>query len=153
MEHPVVGKIASGLFIISAFSGEEKEAYLGSWVQQASFSPMRLTVAIKPGRSAFDLIQKAGFFTVNVVGHQNGGVMKPFWGAYKPGDNPLDKVAHKIEQGALVVEGTMGWILCRLVTVLEVGDHHLLLGEVVAEEMTLPEDKPMTHLRKKGSEY
>ncbi|WOI45615.1 flavin reductase [Acidovorax sp. BLS4] len=71
-----VGKIPSGLFIVTASQGDLKEGYLGSWIQQASFAPLLLNLAIRPGRPCYDLIRSTGRVGINIVGHKNGGMMQ-----------------------------------------------------------------------------
>ena len=63
-----VGKIPSGLFVVTACEGDRKEGYLGSWIQQASFSPLLLNLAIRPGRPCYDLIHATRRLCINVVG-------------------------------------------------------------------------------------
>lgn len=150
-----VGKIPSGLFIVTARSGSgDRDGFLGSWIQQVSFEPLLITMAIKAGRPFFDILQAEGRFCVNIIGKENGGALKPFWGAYKPGEDALAQVPHRVTtRGSMVLDGAMGALECRVREILKPGDHHLVIGEV-EEALTLkPEDKPMTHIRPSGLDY
>ena len=45
-----VGHISSGLFIVATKNKDDLiDGYLASWVQQVSFSPLLISLAIKPG--------------------------------------------------------------------------------------------------------
>src|SRR5690606_40880378 len=89
-----VGKIPSGLFIVTSNHNGQKEGYLGSWIQQVSFSPLLIQISMRPGRPCYDAIKAGGRFCVNVVGQKNGGMMKPFWNPDKFPD-PFAELDHR----------------------------------------------------------
>ena len=67
-----VGHIPSGLFIVSV-QNENKfiDGYLASWVQQISFSPLMISLAISPSRPGYESIISGRSFSVNVVGEHD----------------------------------------------------------------------------------
>jgi flavin reductase (DIM6/NTAB) family NADH-FMN oxidoreductase RutF len=149
-----VGKIPSGLFIITAQLEGERQGFLGSFVQQVSFSPLLVMIAAKEGRSVTDLIRKSGRFCLNLVGHQNNGVMKPFWGALKPGEDPFVSLNTDVsESGSLILGDAMAALECQVLSESSPGDHVLFFGEVTATRLMNGEDKPMVHIRKSGDSY
>lgn len=154
----IVGKIPSGLFILGVAHENRKQAFLASWVQQVSLSPVRLSVVMEADRPAFELASEAGFFTVNVLGETNNAQMKPFWGGLKSGVAPLDVVAHRIDelpgQGqALVVDGVLGYAHCAIEAIHVLDNHRLVIGRVVNHAYLNTEDKPKVHIRNKGTSY
>jgi len=155
MADPIpVGKIPSGLFIITVTDGESKEGFLASWIQQVSFEPLMISIAIEPERPVLERIREVGCFCVNIVGHQNNGLLKPFWGGAKDGVNPLDAVETVVTpRGNVLLSDSMAVLECELRETLPAGDHVIVLGEVVETRLLKPEDKPMTHVRKSGSSY
>ncbi len=155
MADPIpVGKIPSGLFIITVTDGESKEGFLASWIQQVSFDPLMISIAIEPERPVLERIREVGCFCVNIVGHQNNGLLKPFWGGAKEGVNPLDAVETVVTlRGNVLLSDSMAALECELRETLPAGDHVIVLGEVVETRLLKPEDKPMTHVRKTGASY
>jgi flavin reductase (DIM6/NTAB) family NADH-FMN oxidoreductase RutF len=148
-----VGKIPSGLFIVTAASGDRKEGYLGSWIQQASFSPLLLNLAIRPGRPCYDLIHSTRRLCVNVVGHKNGGLMKPFWSP-ESGTDPFAGLEwSQSERGNIVLGSALAVLECELRSSATPGDHEILFVEVVSARVLQPEDKPLHHIRKSGLGY
>lgn len=148
-----VGKIPSGLFIVTAAKGDRKEGYLGSWIQQASFTPMLLNLAIRPGRPCYDLIHETGRLCVNVVGHKNGGLMKPFWSP-ESGTDPFAALEwSRTERDNIVLAQAMAALECEVRSSATPGDHEILFVEVVAGQVLQPEDKPLHHVRKSGLGY
>lgn len=146
-----VGRISSGLYIITTAVDGIREGYLGSWVQQASFKPLILSVAIRPGRPCFEAIQRNGCFVVNIVSTEAKGLLRPFW---KPqaGDAFSDLKCHTNEQG-VVLDEAVAWLGCQRCAVSAPGDHHILFANVVAGGILHPAATPMTHLRKSGLDY
>lgn len=154
----IVGKIPSGLFILGVAHENRKEAFLASWVQQVSLTPVRLSVVMEADRPAFNLAAEAGFFTVNVLGEGNNAQMKPFWGGLKSGIAPLDVVTHRIDaiegQGqALIVDAVLGYVHCVIEAIHALDNHRLVIGRVVSHEYQNPADKPKVHIRNKGISY
>lgn len=49
-----VGHIPSGLFVVAIKDGENKDGYLASWVQQVSFKPLLVSLAISPSRPGYE---------------------------------------------------------------------------------------------------
>ncbi len=148
------GKIPSGLFIITVTEGEVREGFLASWVQQASFEPLMISMAMKPDRPMLERILKVGRFGVNIVGHHNNGVMKPFWGMLKPGEDPFTGLDYEISpRGTLLLTDAMAILECEVRITSQPGDHVIVFGEVVESRLFQPEDKPMTHIRKTAASY
>ncbi|HKP97734.1 MAG TPA: flavin reductase family protein [Fibrobacteria bacterium] len=148
-----VGKIPSGLFIVTAASGSLKEGYLGSWIQQVSFSPLLIQTAIRPGRPCYDLIKTHGRFCVNIVGHKNGGILKPFW---NPEANPEPFAGLEwsaTARGNIVLPHALAALECEVRSTFTPGDHELLFAEVVEGHVFQAEDKSLTHVRRSGLGY
>lgn len=149
-----IGKIPSGLFIVGVAGENRKEAFLGSWVSQVSLNPVRLSVVMESGRPAFELAQKVGHFTVNVLGESNTPQMKPFWGGLKSGQAPLDVVAHAVnEEDALIIEGILAYAHCEIEAIHAFDNHRLVIGKVVDHALFNTQDKPKVHIRAKGTSY
>ncbi len=147
------GKIPSGLFIVTATDGTKNEGYLGSWIQQASFSPLLLNIAIRPGRPCYDLIKSTGRFGINVVGGKNGGMMKPFWSP-TPGTDAFAGVEWtRSELGNVMLGNALAFFDCEFRSSVTPGDHEIVFAEVVSGKILQSEDKPLTHVRKSALGY
>ena len=61
-EHPdkqlagALGRIPSGIFVLTVGRDNVETGMLASWVQQCSFQPPLLSVAIQPGRDIANLL-------------------------------------------------------------------------------------------------
>ncbi len=148
-----MGKVSSGLFIVTAVLGDRREGYLASWIQQTSFSPLLVSLAMKPGRPCYDIIKSQGLFCINIIGHKNGGVMKPFWSSVKNSDPFLGLEMFLSQRGNIILRGAMAALECELRSTTTPGDHEILFAEVVEGHILQPEDKPLTHIRKSALGY
>lgn len=152
-EAAALGKIPSGLFIITTVLDGRKEGYLGSWVQQISFAPLLISLAIKPGRPCHAAIKAHGRFSLHVVGQNNGGLMKPFWTA-KEGVDPFTGLEHSLtSRGNVLLGNALAILECETRGSATPGDHEIIFAEVVEARVLQPEDKPLTHVRKSGLSY
>ncbi|MCB1182511.1 flavin reductase family protein [bacterium] len=149
-----VGQIPSGLFIVCARDGEMIDGYLASFIQQVSFSPLLLALAVKPGRPAYDLIKAGRPFSINVVGDHDSSFLRHFWTGYDPDLNPFREIPHTVEEsGTVTLDGAKAVIEARLVGSAEPGDHLVVFAEVASSRILNDEAKPFVHLRKSGLEY
>jgi flavin reductase (DIM6/NTAB) family NADH-FMN oxidoreductase RutF len=151
-----VGHIPSGLFVVCAQDPgtQAVEGYLASWVQQVSFEPLLVSLAIKPGRPACDLILQGHVFTVNVIGDHDNAYMEHFWSGYDPESNPFDRLAlRRGESGGIVLEAAKSAMECRLHSSARPGDHVVVIARVLNCYLLNDLAKPLVHIRETGLTY
>ena len=150
-----VGDIPSGLYIVCTNNSDgTKDGYLASWVQQASFSPLIISLSINPGRPGYEHITSGGLFTINIVGDKNSGYLKHFWKGYPPGEGPFGEVSHKIsDNGGILMEEVKSTLECKMTSKAKAGDHDIVFAEVLASYPMNEDCKSKVHLRKNGLDY
>ena len=57
-----MGRLPSGMFVLTAASGEKRTGIIVSFVQQACINPPMVTVAIRKGRPIMPLISESRQF-------------------------------------------------------------------------------------------
>src|SRR5262245_64122893 len=62
-----LGRVPSGLFILTYANGKVETGLLASWVQQCSFQPPRISVAVKPSREIAALLAPGVALTLNIL--------------------------------------------------------------------------------------
>ncbi|MEL6712834.1 MAG: flavin reductase family protein [Planctomycetota bacterium] len=148
-----LGRVPSGLFIVTV--QDERGApmgFLASFVQQVSFDPPTVAVAISTERDHLAAVRAAGRFGVSVLGEDDKGLMKPFFKGPEDG-SPFDDVASTAtERGAHVLTDALAWLDCKLAGEHRAGDHVVVFG-VVEEGSRQREGDPLTHTRKNGLRY
>src|SRR5262249_20694571 len=127
---------------------------LASWVCQAAFEPPMLTVAIKKERHILDLLGVGRQFTVNVLSKQNMDIFKSFVRPYKEGMDRFQglTVAENSQAGPVLAD-TIAYRGCVTRTMVESGDHVVVIGEIIDGGMLNVDAEPMVHLRTNGFQY
>jgi flavin reductase (DIM6/NTAB) family NADH-FMN oxidoreductase RutF len=149
-----VGHIPSGLFIVTTFDGETKEGYLASWVQQVSFSPLLISLAVNPDRRGYQHLISGKAFSINIVGDHEMGYLKHFWSGYAPENNPFNQIEHEVTANNTVAfKNAKSTIECVFVSKSKPGDHEIVIAEVINSIHHHPESKSKIHLRKSGLDY
>ena len=147
-----VGHVPSGLFIVCTKDGENLDGFLASWIQQVSFSPLLIGLAVKPGRRPYEAITAGKIFTVNIVGEHDTQYMRHFWSSYD--ESPFGQIPHQIsDNGGILIEAAKSVIECKLHSQFCPGDHQLVFAEVLASYVFNSEARPKVHLRKSGLDY
>jgi len=151
---PVLGRVPSGLFILTAGRGETETGLLASWVQQCGFDPPRVTVAVKQGRDVAPLLQAGMPFTLNMLAEGQTSFLGHFGKGFSAGQPAFTGLDVERPDGeGVVLRGTLGCLFCRVAGCFPAGDHDLYLGDVVGGRLLLPDAKPYVHVRKSGLRY
>ncbi|HZU37506.1 MAG TPA: flavin reductase family protein [Gemmataceae bacterium] len=148
-----LGRIASGLFIVTARRGTAETGMLASWVQQCSFDPPQITLAIQSDRPILTWLDTDAALTVNVLDDTQTDMIVHFGRGFaldQPAFEDLD-IAHP-DDGPAVLTEALAYLQCRVAQRINVGDHDLVLARVVGGQL-LSNGQPMVHARKSGMHY
>ena len=148
-----LGRVPSGLFVLTVKHGRHETGMLASWVQQCSFDPPQITAAFGRDRWLLDWLADGAAFTVNVLGEGQ----KPFLAHFGKGfgrDEPAFEglEVRRTADSAPVLLAAHAYLDCRVAGRFEAGDHVLVVGRVVGGEV-LHDARPATHVRKSGAHY
>lgn len=149
-----LGKIPSGLFILTAAHDGAATGMLASWVMQAGFEPPMVTVAVNKKRYLCDwLAAESTRFALHVVPQGDTTLLKHFGRGFEPDADAfagLD-VAGEFGSAPLLPQADAR-LHCEVRGSLDAGDHRLFLAEVVAGDAS-SDGAPAVHLRKNGLNY
>ena len=147
-----LGRIPSGLFILTVTHGEAETGMLASWVQQCSFDPPQVSVAIRRERDVNAWLTTGAAFVLNILDDSQTDMIVHFgrgFGLDAPAFTDLD--VDRSGTGPVLREA-LAYLDCRVVTRCAVGDHDLLIARLVGGRV-LSESHPMVHIRKTGAHY
>lgn len=148
-----LGRVPSGLFIVTASQGESETGMLASWVQQCAFKPPHITMAIQKDRPILPWLSKDSFFTVNVLDDSQTDMIGHFGRGYDLGEPAFKGLEiERLGQGGPVLREALAYLLCRVKDRYAVDDHNLYVGEVIGGRV-LNDGHPMIHVRKSGFHY
>lgn len=148
-----LGRIPSGLFILTACQGELETGLLCSWVQQCSFAPPQVSMALRRDREIISWLGGGAAFTLNVLDDSQTDMVVHFGRGFAPGQpafTGLDIL--RPDNGPPVLADALGYLEGRVVERFPAGDHDLFIGRVVGGRL-LGEGRPMVHVRKSGLHY
>lgn len=148
-----LGRIPSGLFILTVRRGADETGMLASWVQQCSFDPPQVVVAVNKDRYILDWLKPETAFAVNVLGEGQTNFVKHFSRGFQPGQSAFDGLdVARTGDGAPHLLAAHAYLDCRVVITVDGGDHTLVIGRVISGEM-LHDLRPIVHIRKNGLSY
>ncbi len=148
-----LGRVPSGLFVLTARSGGDETGVLTSWVQQCSFEPPQVTVALKQGRDVSAWLTPDALFVLNTLDDTQTDMIAHFGRGFDPGQPAFTDLGVERSPGGLpVLSEALAYLECRVTGRCQAGDHDLVIGRVVGGRM-LNEGQPMVHVRKSGSHY
>ncbi|WP_406700984.1 flavin reductase family protein [Singulisphaera sp. Ch08] len=149
-----LGRIASGLYILTVRHGTQSTGMLASWVQQAGFEPPMLTVAVKRDRFVADWIEASGRFTLNQLAKGSKGLIRHFGRGFDPDANAFEGLALRDDaQGGPVLASAMAYLDVELAGQVSGEDHRVFLGRIIAGGLLDLEAEPLVHVRANGLHY
>ena len=148
-----LGRVPSGLFILTVRHGDEETGMLASWVQQCSFEPPQIVAAFSKDRWVLKWLVHHASFTVNVLGEGQKNLLSHFGKGFGPEEPAFAGLAvTRGERSAPVLNEAHAWLDCRVQEKVEAGDHVLVIGKVIGGAV-LHDARPATHVRKSGKHY
>jgi flavin reductase (DIM6/NTAB) family NADH-FMN oxidoreductase RutF len=148
-----LGRVPSGLFVLTARRGQSESGMLASWVQQCSFQPPQVSVALQRNRPLCSWLTDGSSFTLNILDDTQTDMISHFGRGFQLDEPAFDGLeVERAECRDPVLLEALGWLQCRVVGRCRAGDHELYLGEIVAGQI-LNQGHPMVHVRKNGLHY
>jgi len=149
-----IGRIPSGLFVLTARSEDRRMGMLTSWVQQVSFKPPLVSVSIAKGRAIMPLISESKHFGLCQLPQNDKLIMRKFAGHLDPTEDPF--LGFEMRSDTVtrlpVLANVLAYLECEVTSHLDVdADHDLFVGRVHGGNYLSGE--PHVHLRKNGFSY
>ncbi|MFA9479638.1 flavin reductase family protein [Phycisphaerales bacterium AB-hyl4] len=151
-----LGRIPSGLFVLTAQHEDRRQGMLTSLVQQVCFEPPMVCVSVAKGRPIMPLISESRQFALCQLSENDKLLLRKFAGGVDPSDDPFlgfDLVNTHLHN-LPVLKHALAYLECELACHLDVeGDHDLFVGRVHAGARLKKDDTPHIHLRENGLKY
>jgi flavorubredoxin/flavin reductase (DIM6/NTAB) family NADH-FMN oxidoreductase RutF len=150
-----MGRLAGGLYIITASKGDLQSAMLASWVSQASFTPLGLSIAVAKDRAIEALMQVGDTFVLNILEEgKYAALMRHFLQRFGPGEDRFVGVETlQAENGSPILKEALAFLECRVASRMETPDHWLVYSVVEEGKVSNPEGLTAVHHRKVGNHY
>jgi flavin reductase (DIM6/NTAB) family NADH-FMN oxidoreductase RutF len=151
-----LGRVPSGLFIVTARLDDRSTGMLASWVQQVGFEPPMICLSVKKGRFLTSWLERHPCFALNQLGRDQKDLLRHFAAGFEPEADAFSGVrtVESDQHGTIVLKDAIAWMECRLAHVFATGgDHELIVAHVVAGKVQDKDAEPAVHLRKSGFHY
>ena len=122
--------IPYGLYVMTAKDGDDNVgAGTVNWVTQTSFDPPLVAIGVKVDSGLYAIAKAAGSFALNMLGK---GQQKAAFSFFKPAELDGDTISGEpVTAGSPLLSNASAALECKIVEVVEQGDHHIVVGEVV----------------------
>lgn len=148
-----LGMIPSGIFVVTAARDGLRSAYVGSWIQQAAFEPPTITIAMNKHRPLLSLLEPGSGLGVNILGRRQAALYARFEKGFGLDEDPfVGEAVTEAATGVPLLEEAFAYLDCRVQAMLDVGDHMVIVAEVLAGTVQ-QSGEPMTYTRRSGFTY
>jgi flavorubredoxin/flavin reductase (DIM6/NTAB) family NADH-FMN oxidoreductase RutF len=150
-----LGRLSGGLYIITAKKGGISSAMLASWVSQASFKPLGITISVAKDRAIESFMHVGDHFVLNVLEEGNyQPLMKHFLKRFAPGaDRFADIKTYAAENGSPILADALAYVECKVVSRMECSEHWLVYSSIDTGRVSKPDSLTAVHHRKVGNHY
>lgn len=150
-----LGRLSSGLYILTTKKGNVSSAMFASWVAQASFQPLGVSVAVAKDRAIESLLHVGDRFVLNVLEEGNyQGLMKHFLKRFTPGSDRFVGVkTYPATDGSPILAEALAYMECEVKSRMDCDDHWAIYATVSVGRVSKPDALTAVHHRKVGNHY
>ncbi|MDJ0673928.1 MAG: diflavin flavoprotein [Calothrix sp. MO_167.B42] len=150
-----LGRLSSGLYILTTKKGDISSAMFASWVMQASREPLGVAIAVAKDRAIESLLHIGDRFVLNVLEEDNyQGLMKHFLKRFSPGaDRFADIKTYSGSNGSQILADALAYMECEVSSRMECSDHWIIYSNVHTGRVAKVDALTAVHHRKVGNHY
>lgn len=130
--------------VVSSGKGSDTVGATVTWFTQTSFDPPYITLAVKADSRIYEAIKTSQNLVISLVKQDDKALAGTF---FKPqtweGDLFGGFPARAHEFGGAILAASPAWLACELKHMIEEGDHHVLITQVVDSGIHKAEAKAM----------
>ena len=140
----VLQKLTLPVTVVTVGRGGAENALTVSWVCPASFDPPRILFAADSHHYSVDFLKSTKNFAVNVLREGQQRFAGHFARQSMMHEDKLKAMPHReATTGAAILSDSLAYFDCEVLELHEVGDHILVIGDVV-DAGVLNEGQPLT---------
>ena len=148
--------IPYGIYVMTSEAAEGTiAAATVNWVTQTAFDPPLVVVGVKTDSGAYQTVKQSGSFALNMLGKGQQGLAFAFFKPVEVADGKISGEPYRSGvTGSPILENAIASVECKVAEIVERGDHHIVIGEVVeANVAKAPDgraDDAILHMRDLG---
>jgi flavin reductase (DIM6/NTAB) family NADH-FMN oxidoreductase RutF len=132
--------IPYGIYVLTADDGSGNiAAATVNWVTQTAFAPPLVVVGVKTDSGAYSIVKQTKNFVLNMLGKAHKGLAFTFFKPAQMEDGKLSgQTVRKAANGAPILDAAIAAVECRVTSIVEQGDHHIVVAEVIEAHLPNP---------------
>jgi 3-hydroxy-9,10-secoandrosta-1,3,5(10)-triene-9,17-dione monooxygenase reductase component len=130
----VLGRFATGVAVMTTLHDGRPHGMTVSAVSSVSLEPPLVLVCVDQGSIMAELVARSGVFALSFLAAAQQPLSMHFADPARP-DGSAQFVGLSLGRsvtGSPILPGTTGWVDCRVEAIHPGGDHHIVVGSVVA---------------------
>jgi len=149
----VLKSFTYGMFVFTSKAEDEISAGSVTWVTQCSFQPPLVAVGLRLDGGPYQVVKESGVFALHLVARGDKALASSFFRPVRVEDGRMNGYPFTLdeEHDVPLLEDAPAYLICKVREITHIGDHHLVIGEVVDAGMR-EEMEPMV-LREAGWSY
>jgi 3-hydroxy-9,10-secoandrosta-1,3,5(10)-triene-9,17-dione monooxygenase reductase component len=125
----VLGHFATGVTVVTAMEDAVPVGFTCQAFTSLSLDPPMVALAPSKSSTSWPRMVAAGAFCINILGEHQEALGRAF--AVSGGDKFSGVGWHQGSAGTPVLDGTLAWVECELMAIIDAGDHELVTGRVL----------------------
>lgn len=147
MKYKAFHKLSYGLYIITTKLNDENAGYIGNTVFQVTSEPSQIAISCHKNNASLEKIVQSKIFSISVLGKNASTSLIGEFGFMSGTD--VDKFRNvetiTAQTGApIVLDSSVAWFDCKVVSTQDVGSHVLIIGEVLDSDI-ISDEEPLTY--------
>lgn len=129
----VMGRFATGVTVVTSCQGNYRYGITVNAFTSLSLDPPLVLICIERNSRVHQILLESRIFAVNLLSAEQEELSRCFASTSELRYNDFcEAPSHAESTGAPVLEGTLGFLDCRVVDVFPGGDHSIFVGHVEA---------------------
>lgn len=127
-------RFPKGVYIITSRSDDRRAGMTAAWVSRISATPAMMAVALHRASATEEVIRQSGWFVIHALPESHVELARSFGrGSSRDRDKFEGLNVTESSHGQPLLGAAAAYVECRVAGRQVVGDHHLLIGEIVDE--------------------
>ena len=136
------GKFATGVSVVTTVNSDgEIHGMTANGINSVSLDPLLTLVCAGHGTTSYPLIKENGRFAINILTQAQAPVAMYYARPTDEKTGDVEMSFSRTETGALMLDGSLAFMDCRVVEEYVAGDHTIFIGQV--EDIVLGDGDPL----------
>jgi flavin reductase len=142
-QRQIMGRFATGVTVVTTGYAPDFSGLTANAVCSLSLDPPQVLVAVEKKSHSHASLKRSRCFAINFLTREQESISRRF-AKHGPKDFSGIETTTAVT-GVPILAGSLGYVDCRVVNVIDGGDHDIFIGEIVAGEAR--EGSPLMYYR------